>query len=320
MESDYTAHMAVLPSEIFETQSTEPLDLEESYDYCMDVFKLHARSFHFASRYLEDEERRAFAALYGFCRLADDFADETDMPREKVEKELDILRDIAVRMSQGEVFRHPLFRAFGDTMVKYKIPVKYLHELIEGVRMDLSIRDVKDEDELYEYCYHVASTVGIMMCHIWGRTEPETLDRAADLGIALQLTNILRDVEEDFENGRIYIPQDVREKFRVKRSDFENKLATPNFRRMIKSEIARANQIYARAEVGTDDLPPAGAFTVRVASRVYAGIMDEIEKMDYDVFKKRAVVPKWKKLWIAYKCRREYLKEKKEQEALAATQ
>jgi phytoene synthase len=317
MESEYTAHMAVLPSEVFETRASEPLDLEESYDYCMDVFKLHARSFHFASRYLDEPERRAFSALYGFCRLADDFADETDLPREEVEKELDVLKEIAVRLSQGEIFKHPLFRAFGDTMVKYKIPVKYLHDLVEGVRMDLSIRDVKNEEELYDYCYHVASTVGIMMCYVWNRTDQETLDRAADLGIALQLTNILRDVDEDFENGRIYIPQEVREKFRVTRSDFENKTATPNFRRMIKSEIARANQIYARAEVGVDDLPPAGAFTVRVASGVYAGIMDEIEKMDYDVFKKRAVVPKWKKLWIAYKCRREYLKETKEQDLLS---
>ncbi len=316
MPSDYTAHMAVLPSEVFETRSSEPLDLEESYDYCMNVFKLHARSFHFASRYLDEPERRAFAALYGFCRLADDFADETDMSREQVDKELDILKEIAVRLSRGEVFKHPLFRAFGDTMVKYKIPLKYLHELIEGVRMDLSIRDVKDEDELYDYCYHVASTVGIMMCHIWGRTEEQTLDRAADLGIALQLTNILRDIEEDFENGRIYIPHDVRERFRISRSDFENKIASPNFKRMIKSEIARAKQIYARAEVGTDDLPPAGAFTVRVASSVYAAIMDEIESMDYDVFKKRAVVPKWKKLLIAFRCRREYMREKKEHELL----
>ncbi len=310
---DYSAHLDVLPSDILTIVDTADgqWDLNQSYEYCMNLFKLHAKSFYFASRYFEDNDRKAFAALYGFCRLADDFADEIDLPREQIEKELNVLKDLANRMATGEQFQHPLFHAFGDTIVRYNIPVKYLHELIEGVRMDLNLMDVETIDEEAKYCYHVASTVGILMCHIWGAIETETLARAADLGHALQLTNILRDVAEDWDNGRIYIPKEIRERFRVTREDFENRRVTPNFRLMMKSEIARARTLYAQADVGLNDLPPAGAFTVKVAGRVYGEIMTEIEKMNYDPFKKRAVVPKWKKLWIAYKCRREYKQELK---------
>ncbi|NWF96050.1 MAG: phytoene/squalene synthase family protein [Candidatus Thorarchaeota archaeon] len=316
MLSQRTHYLRILPSEVRESSASRPIDLQESYDYCMGVFKENARSFHFASRYLNEDERLAFAALYGFCRMADDFADEMNLSLEERERELSVLDDIADRLAEGEVFNHPLFRAFGDTMVRYKIPVKYLHELIEGVRLDLTLKSVKTNEELDRYCYLVASTVGLMMCHIWGATSPETLDRAADLGIALQLTNILRDVEEDYGNGRIYIPEETRRKFRVRDEDFGRKEVSPNFRRMIQHEISRTRAICRLAEVGIEDLPPAGAFTVKVAARVYGAILDEIEKMDYDVFRKRAVVPKWKKLVIALRARREYRREVREQERI----
>ncbi len=316
MTMSYTTHLKQLPSEIVIQQVGDVISLEQSYDYCMDLFKLHAKSFYFASRYLEREERRAIASLYAFCRLADDFADEIDLPKDALERELDVLADITNRMADGEVFDHPIFRAFGDTMVRYNIPVRYLHELIEGVRMDVNLTEVKTVKELDTYCYHVASTVGILMCYVWGATDSETLARAADLGHALQLTNILRDIAEDYENGRIYLPLETREIFRVDRSDFEKKTVSPDFKSLIQHEIARARSIYAKADVGTRDLPPAGAFTVKVAGRVYGEIMAEIEKMDYQVWKKRAVVPKWKKLWIALKLSREYNQEKKEYDSL----
>ncbi|NHJ15167.1 MAG: phytoene/squalene synthase family protein [Candidatus Thorarchaeota archaeon] len=312
MFNDYKTHLTVLPSEIESLPTANPMDLEASYDYCMNLFQLHARSFHFASRYLNNEERRSIAALYAFCRLVDDFADELDLPKDQLERELDVLKNLVTKMSEGKVFAHPLFRAFGDTLVKYKIPVKYLYDLVEGVRMDINLTEICTVDELDKYCYYVASTVGIMMCHIWRRIEPETLERAADLGHAMQITNILRDIEEDYENGRIYIPLETRREFKVDESDFNNKRVSPNFKWMIQHLIARARSIYARAEVGNRDLPPGAAFTVKVAGRVYGEIMTEIEKMDYNVFKKRAVVPKWKKLWIARKLRSEYKREKKE--------
>jgi phytoene synthase len=316
MFQDYRSHIEVLPSEIEKKEWAIPLDLKSSYDHCMNLFGHHAKSFSFASRYLEPEERRSIAALYAFCRLADDFADEVDLPKDRIEQELDILRDLSTRMAKGETISHPLFTAFGDTLNKYKIPVNYLHDLIEGVRMDINLTEVDTVKELDKYCYHVASVVGIMMCHVWRRIEPQTLERAADLGHAMQLTNILRDIDEDYKNGRIYIPAETRREFRVDMSDFLKREVSPNLKWLMKHEIARARGLYAKAEIGIQDLPPAAAFTVKVAGRVYGEIMTEIENMNYEVFKKRAVVPKWKKLWIAYKLRNEYKQEKKHYDRL----
>ncbi len=320
MLTDYTAHLVWLPSDIINNQNMRNMDLTSSYNYCMDLFKLHARSFHFASRYLIPEEQRAIAALYGFCRLTDDFADEVDLPKKQIEEELNILEEIATRLYEGEIFEHPLLRAFGHTIAHYKIPLKYLQELIAGARMDIYLTEIQTVDELAKYCYHVASTVGIMMCHIWKSVEPITLERAADLGHAMQLSNILRDIAEDYDNGRIYIPVETRREFNVDISDFEKRRVSLNFQHLIQHEIARARSLYARAELGLKNLPPRAVFTVKVAGRVYAEIMTEIEKMKYQVFKRRAVVPKWKKFWMAYKLSREYKREKKEYERLSLNQ
>jgi phytoene synthase len=312
MFSDYSAHLTILPTEIRGRADISDDKLSKSYDYCMDLFKLHAKSFHFASRYLNESERKSVAALYAFCRLADDFADEVDIPKEQIELELDHLTQITERIASGETFNHPILIAFSDTMRKHNIPLRYVHELIEGVRMDINFTEVQTIEELDKYCYHVASTVGIMMCYVFGESNPETLSRAADLGHALQLTNILRDIAEDYDNGRIYLPHVARSEFRVGIEEFENRTMSPNFKWLIKNQIARANSLYAKAEIGIADLPPGAQFTVKVASRVYAEIMNVIKDMDYDVWSKRAVVPKWKKLWIAFKARREYKKELKE--------
>jgi len=308
---EYDSHLSVLPSKVIPHLDPTDIDLKASYDCCMSLFEVHARSFHFASRYLDEKDRRAFAALYAFCRLADDFADEIDIPPEAIEEELDALKDIVARMGQGEIFDHPVLHAFGDTMIKYNIPVQYLNELIEGVRMDINLTEIQTVEELEKYCYHVASTVGVMLCYIMGATNPKTIERAIDLGQALQITNILRDIDEDLQNGRIYLPVETRQQFKVTRDAFEMRKVGLNFKWLIKHYMAVADSYYAKAEIGIQDLPPAAAFTVKVASRVYSEIMNEIKKMDYDVFRKRAIVPSWKKLWIAYKLRREYYREKK---------
>ena len=299
-------HLEVIPTSIPVRKKVSQGELNDAYDYCMDLFGKYAKSFHFASRYLSPEQRRSIAALYGFCRLADDFVDEITLEPSQIDHELDVLGEIVNRLSEGERFNHPIFLAFGDTIEKYKIPTQYLHELLEGVRMDIHQQEIRTQLELELYCFRVASTVGLSMCHIWRSIHPVTLQRASDLGLAMQLTNILRDVAEDYDKGRIYIPLETRDQFRVTINDFENRQVTPNFRYMLQHEIARARTYYASAEVGLQDLPPAAAFTVKVASRVYGNILNAIEKMKYQVFKARAYVPKWKKLWIAYQCRREY--------------
>ncbi len=299
-------HLEVVPTNVRVKDKITKGDLNQAYDYCMNLFGKYAKSFHFASRYLEPEQRRSISALYAFCRLADDFVDEVNLEPNEIDSQLNVLTEIVLQLSKGETYNHPIFYAFGDTLVKYQIPIQYLKELIEGVRMDVHHKEIQTQLDLDLYCFRVASTVGLSMCYIWRSIHPDTLQRAADLGKAMQQTNILRDVADDFEKGRIYIPLETRKRFRVSTSDFEARQVTPNFRSLLKHEIANARANYASAEIGIMDLPPAAAFTVKVASRVYANILNQIEKMDYQVFKARAVVPKWKKFWIAYKCRREY--------------
>ena len=304
--------MEVIPTQIRVTDNLTSGDLNRAYDYCMKLFGEHAKSFSFASRYLEPEKRRSIAALYGFCRLADDFVDEINLEPEEINTEINVLGEIISRINNGETFDHPVYYAFGDTLLKYQIPVQYLYELLEGVRMDVLHHEIQTQEELNLYCFRVASTVGLAMCYVWRAIHPETLQRAADLGIAMQQTNILRDIGEDFNKGRIYIPAETRKKFRIRKEDFEARMITHNLKQLIIHEIANARANYARAEVGIQDLPPAAQFSVKVASRIYGSILDAIEKMDYQVFKKRAYVPKWKKFWIALKCRREYIRELKE--------
>ncbi len=304
----------LIPIKEFDSSS---LDLESCYDYCMEYFKYHAKSFYFASRFLEPEQRRQIAALYAFCRFADDLVDESYLQPNEIASELDKLKEIILRLREGEVISHPILFAFRDTLLKHRIPVKYLHELVDGVRMDLTIKEVKTVDELQLYCYRVASVVGIMMCHIFGVSVPEALDRAADLGVAMQLTNILRDVRKDFNMGRIYLPREIREKFNVKIDDFKINHVSSNLRKLLKHQIAEARQWYKSAERGIDSLPPAAAFTIRVASRVYGGILRAIEKIDYQVLKHRAFVPKWQKikiligLYLRYKLFRKKTKHRK---------
>ncbi len=302
-------HLNVIPTQIRPTENLTSGNLNRAYDYCMELFDQHAKSFHFASRYLEPEQRRSIAALYAFCRLADDFVDEIDLEPDQINTEMRALNEIVTRLSYGEKFNHPIFHAFGHTLTKHQIPVQYMYELIEGVRMDVLRTEIQTQEELNLYCFRVASTVGLSMCHIWKAIHPETLQRAADLGIAMQQTNILRDIGEDYDKGRIYIPVETRKKFRIRQEDFEARTITPDFRRLIQYEIATARANYASAEVGIQDLPPAAAFTVKVAARVYGNILNAIEKMDYQVFNKRAYVPKWKKFWIALQCRREYMRD-----------
>ncbi|MFW9831507.1 MAG: phytoene/squalene synthase family protein [Candidatus Thorarchaeota archaeon] len=305
-------HLEVIPTQIRVKDNLTTGELNRAYDYCMKLFANHAKSFHFASRYLEPEQRRSLAALYGFCRLADDFVDEVTLEPDQIETEIDELVEIVSRINSGETFDHPVFQAFGHTQMKYRIPVKYLYELLEGVRMDAHRKEIETQEELDQYCFRVASTVGLSMCYIWRSIHPETLQRAADLGIAMQQTNILRDLAEDYDKGRIYIPLETRQKFRIRREDFEARKITPNFKQLLKHEIAIARANYASAEVGLRDLPPAAAFTIKVAARIYSNILNAIEKMDYQVFRKRAYVPKWKKFWIALRCRQEYVRELKE--------
>ncbi|MHA2291153.1 MAG: phytoene/squalene synthase family protein [Candidatus Hodarchaeales archaeon] len=289
----------------------EDPSLEDSYQRCLEWMEIHSKSFYFASRFLPLQQRKSVAALYAFCRMTDDIVDEApgSTTEEDINLLLDNLRITVVKLEQGYVSSDPILYAFGDTLFRHKIPVKYVHDLIEGVRMDLNKKEYKTDEELDLYMYRVASTVGLMMTHIFlENPAPSTLARAADLGKAMQLTNILRDIKEDYNKGRIYLPEETRKLHEVSVSDFTGHTVKENLKELIRIESERAKTFYRSADIGIEALPPAGAYTVKVASSVYEDILNEIKRMDYQVLSQRAVVSKLRKIIIATKIRLKFFK------------
>lgn len=287
----------------------EDSSLEESYQWCLEWMEIHSKSFYFASRFLPERQRKSVAALYAFCRMTDDIVDEAPegTTKEEINLLLDKLKLTVKKLEQGYTSSDPILYAFGDTLYRHKIPMKYIHDLIEGVRMDLNKQEYKTDEELDLYMYRVASTVGLMMTHIFiENPTPKTLARAADLGKAMQLTNILRDIKEDYNKGRIYLPEEKRELFGISVSDLTGDTVKENLKALIRFESKRAKTFYRTADLGIKELPPAGAYTVKVASRVYEDILNEIKRRNYQVLSQRAIVSKLRKIIIATKIRLEY--------------
>jgi phytoene synthase len=183
--------------------------------------------------------------------------------------------------------------------------------LIEGVRMDLTKKEYYTNEELDLYCYRVASTIGLMMVHIMMENpEGHVIARAKDLGLAMQLTNILRDIKEDYLKGRIYLPYETREQYGITETELQGSQITQNFRKMLQYEIERAKGLYRVAEFGIYDLPKESQFTILIASRVYGDILNQIKRNNYNVLSTRAVVSKPRKLYIFIKTKIEFNKKK----------
>jgi len=272
-------------------------ELEKAYEYCEKITKTHAKSFYFAAKFLPKYKRRPIYALYALCRKVDDEVDEIGENNEAeaikaVERWQRKLKEIyeqksEVRSQKSET-ENLVFTAWRDLLQTHKIPKKLPLELMQGVLMDTQIKRYETFDELYVYCYRVASTVGLMSSEIFGYTEPKTLEYAEALGIAMQLTNILRDVKEDAAMGRIYLPQEDLRKFGVLEKQLLANEMNENFVEMMKFQMIRARDYYCKSEKGIPLLEKDTRFTVLLASRIYSKILDEIERQNYDVFTRRA--------------------------------
>lgn len=249
-----------------------------------------SKSFYFATRFFPPGLAEAAHAVYWFCRTTDDIVDENQG---------DIVEwEAAVRqaLSRGHSMS-PVLDLFARTVVEYRIPHEHPLELIEGVKMDARGERYRTFEELRLFCYRVASTVGLMMMHVIG-AKPGADSYAIDLGIAMQLTNILRDIGDDLRMGRIYIPSAELDRFSYSEADLRSSLRNEAFVHMMRFQCARARSYYAAAEPGIPLLDSRGRFAVRIAADVYAGILDRIESSGYDVFDRRAFVPKPRKYWI----------------------
>lgn len=287
-------------------------EVTKAYKHCERITKTHSKSFYFAAKFLPREKQNPIYALYALCRCVDDVVDETEMQNkaellEAVELWKTRLEDVyfnaahkngkykkSCKTLEKSDSRHAVtdsqlvFLAWEDLLKFYKIPQNLPLELIEGVLMDTRVNRYKTFEELYVYCYRVASTVGLMASEIFGYSDEKTPKYAEALGIAMQLTNILRDVSEDAAMNRIYLPQEDLQKFGVTEKQIFAGEANENFVELLKFQIARAKSYYKKAERGIALLDKNTRFTVLLAARLYAKILEEIEKQNYNVFLKRA--------------------------------
>ncbi len=287
-------------------------ELEKAYAYCESVTREHAKSFYFSAKFLPNAKQPPIYALYALCRHVDDEVDEAEVDSEvaaikAVERWQDKLEGVyrghlsEVISQENTAIRNPqsaILTAWSDLLKKYPIKQELPLELMKGVLMDTHTNRYETFDELYVYCYRVASVVGLMSSEIFGyEGGQKTLDYAEALGIAMQLTNILRDVKEDAAMNRIYLPKDDLRRFNISEDDiFANKF-DDNFIEMMKFQISRARNYYAEAEKGIPFLSKDTRFCVLLATRIYGKILDKIEQQNYDVFKSRVHTTKIQKIF-----------------------
>jgi phytoene synthase len=249
------------------------------------ITRAHSRSFFMASALLPEEKRLAVRALYAFCRTVDDIVDEVELKKDQ-DFELDYWRRMVQTASPtGD---DPVALAWADTLTRYHIPSHYALQLIDGVARDLTQTRYQTFDDLATYCYGVASTVGLMSMYIVGFESHDAIPYAIKLGVALQMTNILRDVGEDYRNGRLYLPREELAFHGINESEIANGQVTDHWRQFMKFQIDRTRQLYNESAAGIKLLQREGRLAISAASVFYQGILDDIESHDYDVFARRA--------------------------------
>lgn len=265
--------------------------LDQAYRRCNDLTRQHSKSFYMASGLLPAEKRRAVRALYAFCRVADDIVDG---PSANAGAELN--RWQKMTLSSHPLNSEPVAVAWADARREFGIPRLYAEQLLDGVRQDLRPVRYETFDELTVYAYGVASTVGLMSMHIIGYSGREAVPYAIKLGVALQLTNILRDVGEDLRNGRIYLPRAELRQFGLSEEDLAQGVIDERWRAFMRFQIERNRQLYAEALPGIAMLHHSGRLAIAAAAEFYAAILEDIEAHDYDVFTRRAHIGALEKL------------------------
>jgi 15-cis-phytoene synthase len=278
--------------------SGDPALLQKAYAHCESVIAEHGKTFNMASSLLPPDKRRAIRALYAFCRVSDDIVDCGSTTRESREVQLSIWR--RTMLSAPPRQNDLIATAWTDARLRYKIPSQYADQLIDGVSLDLCDKRYETFDELAVYAYEVASTVGLMSMHIIGlapgASEEEAIPFIVRLGVALQITNILRDIGEDLRSGRVYLPQAELASFDLSKKDLEIGRVDDRWRAFMRFQIGRNRALYREAWPGVALFHRDGRFAVAAACALYSAILDDIEAHDYDVFSRRAHISTWGKL------------------------
>ena len=275
--------------------------LQASYEECKRLNALHGKTYYLATLLLPAAKRPPVHALYGFARYADEIVDDlasTLTPSEKATA-LRTWGDSVLADLRNGVSEDLIGRALVDTVNRYSIPLEYFDAFMTSMEMDLTITRYNNYDELMKYVYGSAVVIGLEMLPILGYSDPRAIEAATALGTAFQLANFIRDIGEDIDRGRIYMPLDELERFGVSEAMLLRREMTPEIVEAIKFQIARVKELQKIADAGVKYLDPISRPCIRAASELYCGIVDEIEANGYDVFTKRATTSQWRRLRVA---------------------
>ncbi|MBI2913595.1 MAG: presqualene diphosphate synthase HpnD [Chloroflexi bacterium] len=273
-------------------------ELSDAYDHCQALTKREAKNFYYGFMLLPGQQRRSIYAAYAFARECDDIVD-AGLPSQEAAVQLAAYRESLDRCLQGRP-QGSVFLALRDAINRYRIPQEYFYRLIDGVEMDLTVRRYQSFHELKRYCYLVASVVGLISIEIFGyRGGEQAREYAASLGIALQLTNILRDVQEDLQRDRIYLPQNELARFAYAEDDLCAGVATDTFRRLMAFQVTRAGEYYKRGRLLFPYLPRRARACVGVMAGIYSRILDDIQRQPETVLRRRLSLSAGQKLALA---------------------
>ena len=278
--------------------------LRASYAECKRLNSLHGKTYYLATLLLPPAKRPFVHALYGFARFADEIVDDLASPLTEDEKAEalgkwgdGVLSDIKSGTSNDHIGR-----ALVDTIKRFNIPISYFEAVLHSMTMDLTVGEYQTYADLMEYVYGSASVIGLQMVPILGMTGADdqgALDCAEKLGTAFQLANFIRDVGEDLERGRVYLPIEELRSHGVSSQMLEERVVTPQIRSALKEQIARVRNLQKQATPGIQLLAPESRACIEAASELYCGIVDEVEKIDYQIFDKRAKTSTWRRIKVA---------------------
>ena len=269
-------------------------DVDQSYEYCLGVARKRAKNFYYSFLLLTLQQRKAMCAVYAFMRRCDDLSDEPGSNRAA----LDQWSAEMEAALEGRFSGHPVWPAFHHTVRRFGIPHQYFREMIAGVVSDLEPRRMQTFEELYGYCYQVASVVGLTVIHIFGFDTRSALPLAEKCGVAFQLTNILRDIREDLERGRIYLPAEDLARFGVTEDDLKSGKRNTAFERLMQFEAKRAREYYRESQPLLDLIHPRSRRSLWALMAIYSALLERIEATNFDVLARRVRLSAFEKSWI----------------------
>ena len=280
-------------------------ELRNSYLECKRLNNLHGKTYFLATRLLPPEKRPFVHALYGFARYADEIVDDLASTLSESEKAQSLKSwgdEVLLNIRSGKSHDH-IGAALVDTVNRFSIPISYFEAFLHSMTMDLTVTEYHTYEDLYEYVYGSAAVIGLQMVPILGTVSKQSISEAniaaEKLGTAFQLANFIRDVGEDLTRGRVYLPVTELQTHGVTRQMLEERIVTPEIKEALKEQIQRVRNLQAEAKAGIKLLSVESRACIEAASELYCGIVDEVEKIDYQIFTKRAKTSNWRRISVA---------------------